>query len=352
MYKSAFWILLIRCVDSTSGDIAAAFSSYISSDMYINSIREELIPENCYRMLFRKFQGVVDDEFFDRVLAGNNCDRWPLATDQAPLVSEDYPSTIPDEDFIFSSQVLKLLESIHSRFLGIAIVWPGGHQQSNLLAYQLTTDLTQRSICETTDCRVFRKLVEQFHFRLTLILAGKNPTPNKFDFVFPIRILLTARKFMDNAALRLGQSRDRAVSPFPGCWDWICRRLHRRQANQRASEPGIPLISRRVDWMNTDAFTVFTGHQLDWIVSYLVSVTDATFATQTFASSVIQPLMGISRGVLLSMGETVELRFTLQQIVTLISDVEQGDEKLQKILELSRDIVTRMRAIIAHLSIV
>jgi len=97
---------------------------------------------------------------------------------------------------------------------------------------------------------------------------------------------------------------------------------------------------------------VFTGHQLDWIVSYLVSVTDATFSRQTFASSVIQPLMGISRGVLLSMGETVELRFTLQQIITLISDVERGDEKLQKILELSRDIVTRMRAIIAHLSIV
>lgn len=87
--------------------------------MYAESVKEVLIPDVCYGILIRKFQGLYADELFEEPLKGN-CVPLPNRSDSEgiPLISGIHRSDgagVPFGDFIVSQSISNLLGELHEK---------------------------------------------------------------------------------------------------------------------------------------------------------------------------------------------------------------------------------------------
>jgi hypothetical protein len=351
---------------AASFNVDEQYIAYLSSDMYIDSLKDQLLPENCYVILFEKFQGVLENTVFENALNHTGCDRAPLEGDHGPLINPDYVASVPIDDFILSRDILVVLASINERAYAIGAEWPGSHQQTNLLTFHLMTGLNQRSTCDTIDCRVFRKLVEQFHFRLTLLLARKIPAPNKFDFLLPIDVVFEARRYMESVVM---SSLPRAPEPIvgraeivrAGCLGRLCRGVQ-RQPTSRTATPVIPLVdhygvlSTKQTRKGIAAFGAYADNQLDSVMVQLGSVAaEPSFSIMitTVRNKIIRPLVEIARGVIFNGYDYERLFQILFHFIALVDRArEDGNPPFPELLVLTRECVSQLRLVTSQLSIV
>ena len=345
---------------SASTDIDAGYFAYLSSDMYIESIRSELMPENCYLILLRKFQESFGDEVFEHALNHIWCDDPALLADR-PWVDTGYHPAVPVVDFLSTPETMMLLKTVNDRAHAFGAEWPRGHQSTNLAAYHLTSVLSQRSVCETLDCRVFRKIIEQFHFRLSFILNKAAKPPEKFDFIFPISVLVLARQNMETHLLA---SLPRPPKQFgltdritqSDCWSCLFGR-----SPSRSSSVVAPLLdnwgSLRDKQMEygIEALISTAENQLDSVGLYIRSIMDERPSITSVHNEVIRPLMALARGVSFTnyaseMDRTFRFLFHLVNFAKQAAELDQN--AWQQNLHYALDCVSQLRYIIHQIGAV
>jgi hypothetical protein len=326
--------------------------------MYVDSIRSDLMPENCYTILFRKFQGVFEDEIFQNALNHIDCDRGFSLVSHGHLINPNYHAEIPLDDYISSRETFKLVNAISDRAYASGVAWPGGHVATNLLTYHLMTILILKSTCDTLDCLVFRTLIEQFHFRLTIILKSTRENENKFDFLRPLDVLFSARHRMEEHVETLLHRSDpdppvgRAVPLSFSIFD--CCGWFRRRPRHPTSQILTPrndsremLRTRQIE-NAADALAYNAKRQLDSVLMLLESRTSYSITRSSISKNLIKPLMRVARGVLYSrVGAGTER--VIQKIFRLISFVETATEdgnSWPRILDMTLEIVSQLRLFI------
>ena len=166
------------------------YTYYIHSDAYAAMVEPKILPISCLSILERKFQGLWADTLFEDALVGKNCD-VPLphhpAAISSPLVNQSIRN-IPLDDYIASTEVAGMLARFLETAFAVGPKWPSDHRETNLRAYILSTELSYKSACDHLDCRVFRKIVEQTHYQLSVMIKAGSAR-NKFDVFLPIDLL-------------------------------------------------------------------------------------------------------------------------------------------------------------------
>jgi hypothetical protein len=349
-------------VGLSSFDIDDGYRKYLLSDMYIDSIKDKLIAENCYTILFRKFQGVLESDVFDDALNNVGCDRSFLEDENIPLINPEFSPSVPVDDFLLSRELFIVLKTTHDRAYTIGVDWPHAHQTTNVWAYHLMTGVNQRSTCVTTDCRVLKKLIEQFHFRLSMLLRSSEKPPNKFEFLLPLDIVFSVRQNMEHqiqSSLPRPPElvRTRAELVRTGCWGWLCR-----QPTSRIPTPVTPVIDHLGTLLGkqTDhgrkAFVEYADNILDIVIVELGSVSNTSFPImiEKIRKEVIPPLMIIARGVLFDVsGAEIDRIFNiLFHFIAVVARATEERNPWPQILVLTRECVSQLRVVNGRFSIV
>lgn len=169
---------------------------YFNSDKYVQMIKPLILPHACLDILKVQFSGLYEDSVFEDALIGANCDRplldHPDASSALLVNDERVSKTIPLDDFIASPKVLRLIEQILESVAAIEppmkpiapSLW--FYHGPNWAAYNLMTELSFKSECDHIDCRVFRKIVEQTHYQLTVIIKTRRSVRSRDDLFEPI----------------------------------------------------------------------------------------------------------------------------------------------------------------------
>jgi hypothetical protein len=172
----------VTCPLSPTPQMDLFYSQFIVSDTYLDSARSGLLPENCLGILFHHFGSPLEDlevnaPIIEDALVGRNCTISQDELDQLysnprygrrrPQFEIDDGKSVRLDDFIASRDVFDRLESM----LGLDPKPYPPSSDINLQLYYLHTDLTQRSACPNLESRVFRKLIEQLHYQLTIAVV-------------------------------------------------------------------------------------------------------------------------------------------------------------------------------------
>ena len=132
-------------------DVDDFYLNFITSPVYIDSIRSEILPEECFAILSKRFdRKIIDDVLFEDALQGR-CNPLPSveptqpdANEESPVVST-YRYSVDDQrgvrldDFIASEHAALKLKEILKALDKPAVEI----SRANVLLYYLNTDLTQ-----------------------------------------------------------------------------------------------------------------------------------------------------------------------------------------------------------------
>jgi hypothetical protein len=166
------------CPTDQTPQMNAFYLNFISSPTYIDSVRSEIITDDCFFILSKKFERKIEDEtVFENALNGlcsiPTRDPEPIESAEdvvgvalpymVPRFTVDDGHSVRLDDCIASEEVAKQLKHILK-----SLEEPADRPNASVLLYYLHVDLSQRSVCPNIDSRVFRKLVEQVHYRFTV----------------------------------------------------------------------------------------------------------------------------------------------------------------------------------------
>ena len=247
------------------------FSLYIHTDAYATMVKPKILPTACLDILEKKFSGLYNNSLFEDALEGKNC-HVPLPHNPLTPLSSLVNTTIrniPVDDYIASTDVAKMLNEFLDRAFDVRFQWPSGQRVSNALAYTLFANLSYKSACDHIDCRVFRKIVEQTHYQLSVMIA-RGKARNKFDVLLPIELLGHVVKSLNKSIeerLTIGDG-PKIVARRPWC-GFPCY-----GASQTATT-AIPSNPLRFEWEANQAkqtllnFKMIADKKLDQILLFL-----------------------------------------------------------------------------------
>ena len=161
-------------------DLDEFYLALLASPIYIDSIRPQIIPDECFAILSKRFdRKIVDDVLFEDALQGS-CNPLPSVEPTQPDADESAVYVAPLRRSVDDLRGIRLDDFIASEHAALkfkqilkAFEEPEDISRANLLLYYLNIDLTQRSACVNLDSRIFRKLVEQIHYQVaTGVLDG------------------------------------------------------------------------------------------------------------------------------------------------------------------------------------
>ena len=323
----------ITSVSAASSEIIMdhIYVNYIHSDVYLNLIRDQLLPDISYQNLWSKYQGLWTDDYFERAIGGSLAplpDR-PEAI-STPYVNPAYTPNIPLDDYIASPSVAGQLRYLLELGFSLTAKWPQDHQNTNLMAYYLLTDLEQRSVCDSLDCRVFRKIVQQFHYRFTIMMmnkAGPAEPPNKFDVLLPMDLMESVVKLLEKRTQNLlvsTTSQVRLPTTAGGCWSrfFACPWIRRQPTTPPTTttttttpiyeNPAWIERTRANDKVFLSNFINDTNNRLDKILVELGSIIGGGGEEFRFEDKVqvmrlfiIHQLMSVMKGFMVNVGPTL-----------------------------------------------
>ena len=170
-----FLAVLSAVVSSSAGSCPVSpttrmddfYREFISSDLYIDSVRPNLIADDQFSVLVENYASTSSEklELVEGALVGGP----PTTTTVGPLDAHE-PQL---GDFIVSDAVLARIRMALS-WVQTPPVWDFSEwletvgREANLELYYLHIELSQWSYCRNLDSRVLRKLIEQIHYRITL----------------------------------------------------------------------------------------------------------------------------------------------------------------------------------------
>jgi len=337
----------------------------------VESIRDKILPAPCMNVLSRKFQGYWNDTYFEDALEAK-CGPLPphALAEETPLVNPVYRSDglgIPLTDYLASFDVDRLLRITVEKAFAIGVEWPSGHRDTNLLMYYLMTDIQQRSVCNSTDCRVFRAIVEQTHYRFTMmILKGKGP--NKFDFLLPMDLLVEEVKVLAKA---VAMSFPTIVAPVStaeppvrtGCGWFPC--FGRTTTSTTTTMAPTPVTSnpKWIEWRTLQDKQAlanmirYTDEHLDRLLQLLGSLVYGTFDVKigVMRKTAVHEVIALTKGVIVNAPSTQ--RETTDILIKVVFDLlgviegAKSDDDLLAIFDMVRESSFVIRFLLPELQV-
>lgn len=321
-------------------------------------VKSKILPIPCLDILVKKFSGNFNDSLFEDALEGRNCHiRLPdyeLATLDHFVNSATL--NIPTDDYIASLEVAEILDQFFDYVLDeVHFQWPNGQHLANSLVYDLMTELTFKSKCNQIDCRVFRSLVQQTHYQLTLMLkTGKGR--NKFDVLFPMEIVAAVAKSL-NKTIEQSFQVSPQIRPRRSWWCGIsCFRY------PATTTTVIPSNLARIEWNERHVqrisvfFKTHGEEKLDDILlslNHISQIKNIREQLKLMHSVILPDMIGLTKCV--STRPLNVIRETTVNLTSLVFGIlgavqgAQSNDDLIRILEMSRDSILIFRYIFQFL---